>query len=429
MRDHLRIDRGCLFVDGVSCKDLAEKFGTPLYVLSENRIRRNYRALYAALSGIYLNIMVCPAYKANSHFAVARIYVKEGAGAEVVSPAELRIALEAGVEPGKIVYNGPMKKPEDLELAIESDVGLINADSLSELKHMRDVARKVKKPCNAGVRINVDMDPLTHPYLATAQREHKFGVSEIEAVRAYEEASTQPELNMVGMHCHLGSNITQTKVVSEMAKKIFKLATTVRDSAGVKLSKIDLGGGIGFSYQATESTITFDQYASSALTDNLKILEALGNPTMIFEPGRAMVADAGVLLTTVNVLKRQGDVNWAIVDAGMNTFLRPALYQAKHQIMLANREASTSEVYSVGGPCCESADAFANDASLPTLMENDLLAILDVGAYGFTMASNYNALPRPAVVLISNEEAFLIRRRESYDEMVAEEIVPTHLTL
>lgn len=427
MREHLKIHRGCLFVDGVSCKTLAEKFGTPLYVLSEDRIRRNYRALYKAVSRIYRNIMICPAYKANSHLAVSHIYMNEGAGAEVVSPAELRIALDAGVESTKIVYNGPMKKQEDLELAIASEVGLINADSLSELKHMQDAARKVKKRCNAGVRINVDIDPLTHPYLATAQREHKFGVSESEAIHAYREASTKPELNMIGMHCHLGSNITQAKVMSEMANKIFKLASDVKASVGIKLSTIDLGGGIGFPYQPTESTIAFDQYASSALTDNLKILDELGNPTLIFEPGRAMVADAGILLTKVNVLKRQGDVNWAIVDAGMNTFLRPALYQANHQILLTNSESSAAEAYSVGGPCCESADVFAKGISLPTLKENDLLAILDVGAYGFTMASNYNALPRPAVVLITKGEGFLIRRRESYEEMVAGEIVPTHL--
>jgi diaminopimelate decarboxylase len=214
-----------------------------------------------------------------------------------------------------------------------------------------------------------------------------------------------------------------------MAKKIFNLAREVKASAGVKLSMIDLGGGIGLPSSATDSTATFERYASSALKDHLKTLEELGNPTLVFEPGRALVADAGILLTRVNVLKRQGDVSWAIVDAGMNTFLRPALYQAKHEILLANREAPNAQAYSVGGPCCESGDVFAKGISLPPLKENDLLAVLDVGAYGFTMTSNYNALPRPAVVLVSRGEVFLIRRRETYEEMVAGEAVPKHLRI
>ena len=427
-REHLKVQRGGLYVDGVSCGALAERFGTPLYVMSENRIRHNYRALYSALNRIYQKIMICPAYKANSHLAVCHIYTKEGAGAEVVSPSELRMALQVGVKPHRIVYNGPMKKQEDLELAIASEVGLINADSLPELEHMQQAARKVKKRCNAGVRINVDIDPLTHPYLATSQKEHKFGVSVDSAIDAYREGCKKPELNMIGMHCHLGSNISQRKVVSEMTSKIFKLVSQVRESVGIELSMIDLGGGLGFSYQPTEPTMGFDQYASSALTDNLGILDELGRPTLIFEPGRAIVADSGILLTTVNVLKRQGDVNWAIVDAGMNTFLRPALYEARHQILLASRESSADVTYSVGGPCCESADAFARGISLPLLRENDLLAVLDVGAYGFTMASNYNALPRPAVVLVSKGEDFLIRRRESYEDLIAAETIPAHLT-
>lgn len=426
-RTHLSIRRDGLFLDGVACKALAEKFGTPLYVLSANRIRENYRALHAALIGIYQNILICPAYKANSHLAVCHIYKNEHAGAEVVSPSELRIALDAGVEPSKIVYNGPMKKQEDLELAIASDVGLINADSVSELEHMQIAARKVKKRCNAGVRINVDIDPLTHPYLATAQREHKFGVSVDAAIDAYRKASKEPELNMIGMHCHLGSNISQPEVISEMADRIFGLASRLKERNGIELSTIDLGGGIGFKYQPADHAISFGKYAHSALAGNLKRLEELGSPALIFEPGRALVADSGVLLTTVNVLKRQGSVNWAIVDAGMNTFLRPALYGAKHQIVLASRESTANETYSVGGPCCESADAFAKGISLPMLKENDVLAILDVGAYGFTMASNYNALPKPAVVLISNSEGLLIRRRESYEDMMAGEIVPQHL--
>jgi diaminopimelate decarboxylase len=426
-RQHLKIQNGSLFVDGVPCKELAEKFDTPLYVLSRDRIRQNYRAFHEALTRIYPHILICPAYKANSHLAVCRLYEIEGAGAEVVSPAELRMALDAGVDPEKIVYNGPMKKEADLELAIESEVGLINADSTPELEHMQHAASKVGKRCNAGLRINVGIEPLTHPHLATAQREHKFGIWIGEAIAAYRAASNKPELNMIGMHCHIGSNISELKVISEMARKILGLATQVKKEAGVNLSRIDMGGGVGYPYQPSSPVMSFEEYASSLLTENIANLAELRNPTLIFEPGRALAADAGILLTAVNVLKRQGNVNWAIVDAGMNAFIRPALYDAKHQILLANRDANAHDVYSVGGPCCESADAFARGITLPTLLEGDLLAVLDVGAYGYTMASNYNGQPRPAVVLVAEGKGELIRRRDSYEDMIAGEIVPADL--
>jgi diaminopimelate decarboxylase len=337
------------------------------------------------------------------------------------------MALDAGVDPEKIVYNGPMKKEADLELAIESEVGLVNADSVPELEHMQRAASKVGKRCNAGLRINVGIAPLTHPHLATAEREHKFGIWIGEAIATYTAASKKPGLNVIGMHCHIGSNISEPKVIGELARKILGLAIQVKKEAGVSLSRIDMGGGVGYPYQPDSPVITFEGYASSLLTENIANLVELRNPTLIFEPGRALAADAGILLTTVNVLKRQGNVNWAIVDAGMSAFIRPALYDAKHQILLANREADAHDVYSVGGPCCESADAFARGITLPTLLEGDLLAVLDVGAYGYTMASNYNGQPRPAVVLIAEGKGELIRRRDSYEDMVAGEIVPAHL--
>ena len=426
-RQHLTIQNGSLFVDGVSCKRLAEEFDTPLYVLSQDRIRHNYRAFHRALTRIYPHILVCPAYKANSHSAVCRLYEIEGAGAEVVSPAELRMALDAGVDPEKVVYNGPMKKVADLELAIESEVGLINADSIPELEHMQRAASKVGKRCNTGLRINVGMEPLTHPHLATAHREHKFGIWIEEAIAAYRSASNKPELNMIGMHCHIGSDISETKVMSKMARKILALATQVKKEAGINLSKIDMGGGVGYPYQAGSAVISFEEYAASLLTADIANLVDLGNPTLVFEPGRALAADAGILLTRVNVLKCQGNVNWAIVDAGMNAFIRPALYNAKHQILLTNRDSEHEGTYSIGGPCCESADTLARGIMLPTLVEGDLLAVLDVGAYGYTMASNYNGQPRPAVVLIADGRGELNRRRDSYEDMIAGEIVPTRL--
>ena len=427
-RDHLTFQDGELTVDGRSCADLAEEYGTPLYVLSERKVRRNYRVFREALTANYSNVTVCPAYKANSHLAVCRIYEMEGAGAEVVSSSELRMALDVGVAPERIVFNGPLKEKANLELAISSGVGLINADSVSEFDHMQEAARKIGKRCNVGIRVNIGIAPKTHPYLVTAQREDKFGVWIGDAVAAYKEAARRDELNVIGIHSHVGSNIDETKVIGEMSRKIFELAMKVNEQTGLRLVKIDLGGGLGFSYAPTSSGMSCDTYASSIFARNLAVLDQLENPELIFEPGRAIVADAGILLTTAHVLKRQGRVNWAIVDAGMSAFLRPALYGAKHQIIPANKRQAKQILYSIGGPCCESGDVLRKNVALPTLRENDLLAVLDVGAYGFTMSNNYNGLVRPAVVLVAEGGEHLIRRRETYEEMIADEIIPPKLT-
>jgi diaminopimelate decarboxylase len=417
---------GKLLIDRVSCEELAKQYGTPLYVLSEKRIRKNYRTFHEALNRDYHNTLVCPALKANAHLAVCRIYQREGAGAEVVSSAELRTALQAEIQPERIVYNGPVKREADLELAIASTLGLINADSVSELDHMQEISRRLNQKCNTGIRVNIGIKPQTHRHLATAEREHKFGIWIEDAIDAYRHATKKPDLNIIGLHCHIGSNINEPGVIAEMSRKTVKLATLLRKQVGLRLTKIDFGGGMGFSYQSDSRQMTYDQYASAILSDRHSLRE-LDEPQLIFEPGRAVVADAGVLLTSVVVLKRQGNVNWALVDAGMNTFIRPALYGAKHQVILANRSADNRLRYDVGGPCCESADVIADGAPLPVLREGDLLAVLDVGAYGFSMSNNYNGQPRAAVVLVNDGEGQLIRKRETYEDMIASEIVPSQL--
>lgn len=307
---------GQLTIEGLACRKLADQYGTPLYVLSESRIRHNYRTFHGELTKIYSNVLVCPAYKANSHLAVSRIYQKEGAGAEVVSPAELRTALETGVRPENIVYNGPVKKPQDLEFAISSGVGLINADSLSELERLEEAAEQVKKPGNVGLRINLGIRTETHPHMATALREHKFGVWVEDAISAYTEAANKSGLNVVGMHCHIGSNITQTQTFHEMTAEMLRLVSEVNGRVGLKLIKVDLGGGLGFAYQLDSPRPTYTEYATAILAGNVATLERLGRPTLIFEPGRAMVADAGLLLTRVEVVKRQGNTNYEDLVAG-----------------------------------------------------------------------------------------------------------------
>jgi diaminopimelate decarboxylase len=425
-RDHLRFENGQLAFDGIPCGILAKKYGTPLYVISESRVRRNFRSFRDALTRLYEKILVCPAYKANSHLAVARIYQNEGAGAEVVSGMELKMALGSGVDPERIVFNGLYKSAEDLELAISSEIGLINVDSLAEIKHLQDVAMRLGRKCNVGIRVNPGIIPETHPHLATASREHKFGIWIGDSTKAYREASRDSALNMVGVHCHVGSNISEPRIFHQMATRILRLVDNLREKLGLNLTKIDLGGGLGFPYQLGSPTMSKHQYASAVLTGNLKVLKRLGSPLLIFEPGRTLIADSSVLLTRVAVRKRQGKIDWGIVDAGMSTFLRPALYGAKHQVV-AVRSDSPKVRYNLGGPCCESADVIAKNVRLPKLSEGDLLAVLDVGAYGFTMASNYNGQARPSVVLVSEGRGHLIRRREEYADLVAGESVPVHL--
>jgi len=427
-RDNLAVQNGRLAVDGLSCERLADEYGTPLYVLSESRIRRNYREFHGELAKIYGNVLICPACKANSHLAVCRIYQNEGAGLEVVSGPELKIALDCGVDPEKIVYNGPFKSRQELELAISSGVGLINADSLPELDHLQEVAQRLRKRCNLGIRVNLGIGAETHPHMVTALREHKFGIWVEDAVAAYKEAAEKPALDIVGVHSHIGSDISQPEVFREMTKSMLQLVSQVNETLGLKLTKIDLGGGLGFPYQPGSRIMSYGEYASAILTENLQTLRNLGTPTLIFEPGRAIVADAGFLLTRVDVVKRQGDINWAIVDAGMSTFIRPALYGAKHQVVAANRMSDpAAAAYNIGGPCCESGDVVAKGVLLPKLSEDDLLAVLDTGAYGFTMANNYNGQPRPAVILVGDGQSELIRLRESYEDIIAKEIIPPHL--
>lgn len=427
-RDHLSVADGKLSIDGVSCESLAGEYGTPLYVLSENRIRQNFRGFHKELSRRYSHVLVCPAYKANSHRAVTRIYKSEGAGAEVVSGFELRLALESAIEPGNIVFNGPVKTSEELQLAVSSGVGMISADSLGELDHLEKAAEQVGKQANVGMRINLGIRPKTHPHLKTALREQKFGIWMRDVLDAYKCAAKKAALRIVGIHCHIGSNVVQPQIFRTTAKAMLELVRRINMTLNLKIKIVDVGGGLGFSYQPNSRAMTFAAYASAILDANLPTLRQLANPTLVFEPGRAIIADAGLLLTRVGVAKRQGSVNWALVDAGMNTFIRPALYQARHQVAAANKMSERAvRKYSVGGPCCESGDVLAKDVPLPKIAEEDLLAVLDTGAYGYTMASNYNGQPRPAVVLVNDGKSELIRQRETFEDLIAGEITPPNL--
>lgn len=418
-----------LMIENVDTTRLAEEFGTPIYVLSETRIRERYRAFSQSIRRHYDNVMICFACKANNHLAVCKILADEGAGVEVASGGELFLALAAGVPPSRIVFDGPCKSEADIRYAVKRAIALLNADTPEEIARISTIAMELKKRPRVGLRINPGISVETHPHLSTARVDAKFGTDVENWIIALLKARSFEGIDLTGLHVHLGSNIVDS---APLIKCVDLIAGVLRrlSQAGIRVSEIDLGGGLGIPYQPSDNELPVDQYASAIMPALLRSIEStgLGRPKIIFEPGRWIVADSGILLTRVTSLKRAHDASWAIVDAGMNCLIRPILYGTKHEIVLANdlkRPLSTE--YNVGGPCCESGDYIALGTSLPELREGDLLAVLDVGAYGFTMSSNYNAYPRPAVVLVKDHTADIIRRREQYASLVQDEIVPQRL--
>lgn len=418
-----------LMMEDVDMVRLAQEFGTPLYVMSETRIRERYRAFLGAVRRHCEDVMVCFACKANDHLAVCRILANEGAGAEVASGGELFIALRAGVPPSRIVFDGPGKSDADIRYALQNDIALINADSPREIQRIAALAVELKTKATVGLRINPGISVETHPHLSTARVDAKFGTDTEQWVTAFMEAKALEGIELAGLHVHLGSDIAGTDPLVKSVDSIVEVLGRLSE-AGIQVRYLDLGGGLGISYEQGDTALSVEEYASSIIPRLLASISSSGlvKPKIIFEPGRWIVADSGILLATVNAVKRARDINWAIVDAGMNCLIRPVLYGARHEIVLANDlERPHSGKYNVGGPCCESGDYIALGAKLPELQEGDLLAVLDVGAYGFTMSSNYNALPRPAVVLVKNGLADVIRRREQYADLVQDEIVPGRL--
>jgi diaminopimelate decarboxylase len=411
---------------GIDTIELVHKFGSPLYVIDADAIVRNWRNMYSSITSRYQDSVICYAYKANSHFAVCKMLSDLGAGAEVASGGELYIALKVGVPATRIVFDGPNKSASELAMAIESRV-MINADSLTEIERIQNIATKLDTKTRVGLRVNPNIAVQTHPHLSTGLRQHKFGVPIESAPDVCEVASRQSMIDFAGLHTHLGSHIQEVEPFRDACERLLDLANLLRTRFGIEIRTLDLGGGISAPNTGSAET-SFDEFAE-AITNKLrsKIEDFdLGNITLVLEPGRQIVADSGVLLTEVGVVKRTPSVNWAIVDAGMNHLIRPALYGAYHKIAVANKMSSpVKEKYSVGGPCCESGDVLGEDRPFPRLEEGDLLAVFDVGAYGFTMSSNFNSYPRPCVVFVREGTPYVIRDRESYEDLVRLEKIPS----
>jgi len=400
---------GKLFIDGVSALELAEKLDTPLYVISEKRVRENYRKVYDALAPNYEKVRIHYAAKANTSLSVLTILKDENAYLDAVSPGEVFLALKAGFSPEKILFTGTSVRDDELRFLLDSKV-TINIDSLSQLERLL----KMATPSLLSVRINPEVGAGHHEHCITAGRDSKFGIWEDDAVKAYKTAE-EAGVERFGIHMHIGSGILTIDPFVRATEKLLSVAKEVHDQAGVVFEFIDIGGGLGVPYKSEEEELDLNLFSETLLGLFQKRIREydLGEPVFCVEPGRYIVCDAVVLLTAVNTVKVTPFRKFIGIDAGFNTLIRPAMYGSYHPIIVANKlNLPDEDIYDVAGPLCESGDLLAKDRRLPRIQEGDLLVVLNVGAYGYSMSSQYNSRPRAAEVLVKDGKYALIRKRE-----------------
>ncbi|MGC8949206.1 MAG: diaminopimelate decarboxylase [Thermoprotei archaeon] len=416
---NLQVFNNELLMRGFSLFKMAEEYGTPLYVVDGNLIIERYREMRDAFLSENCNALIAYAYKANSLLAITRLLAKEGAGATVVSAYGIKLALLSGVENSKIVLVGPSKSYSDLIEAIKNNIGLINIESEQELAEINKIAEKIGNRINIGIRVNLGLSAGAHPKIRTGGRKHKFGVDEKTAIKLYKYASKMKGVKPIALHAHIGSQITDLKVFQLEAQRLALLSSTIYKQYKLNVPVLDLGGGLGIPYTNNGERIPYKEFVKIVCKTINEVYENAGlqKPTIIVEPGRYLVADSTLLLMKVNYVKRIGRKTWILVDAGMNDFIRTAMYDAYHEI-IPIRIRDKKEVYNIGGPVCESSDVFATNRELSEVKKNDLLALLDAGAYGISMSSTYNIRPRPAVVMLFNNKLHLIRERDTFDDII-----------
>jgi len=424
LNDALENRGGILYIDGVSSLELAEKFDTPLYVLAERRIRENYRRLYNALKKHFSKVKIYYSAKANTSLSVLKILESEGAYLDTVSPGEVFLALRADFTPDRILFTGTSVRDDELRFLVDSGV-TINIDSLSQLRRLL----KFHVPEMISVRVNPEIGAGHHEHCITAGKDSKFGIWEDDVIKAYKDAR-EAGVKKFGIQMHIGSGILTVEPFLLAAEKLLEIARRVHEEVGVDFEFIDFGGGLGVPYRPEEKPLSLDLYAEKVLSLYVKRIEEynLGKPWFIIEPGRYIICDAGVLLTRVNTVKITPFKKFVGVDAGFNTLIRPAMYGSYHPIIVANRlNSAEEETYDVAGPICESGDLLARDRRLPKMSEGDVLAVLNAGAYGFSMSSQYNSRPTCAEVLVKDGEYALIRRREDFESLLKGQEIPPWL--
>jgi diaminopimelate decarboxylase len=420
---HFEYRNGEMFAEAVPLKKIAKEVGTPAYVYSLATLKRHFRVFDQAFAAV--PHIVCFSVKANSNIALLKAFVKEGSGFDIVSGGELFRALKAGGDPQKIVFSGVGKKREEIEYALDSGILMFNVESEQELVALNEIAAGAGKRAPISLRVNPDVDPQTHPYISTGMKKSKFGVDIKKSLETYRKAVALPNVDVVGVDCHIGSQLTSvTPFVDALAKVreyLERVLVGEMRKEGTQIRYLDLGGGLGINYH-DETPPLPDEYAK-AIIEGLEGLDV----TLILEPGRVIVGNAGILVTEVQYLKETETKTFVIVDGGMNDLIRPALYGSYQAIQPVEENDAENIVADVVGPICESGDFFAKDREIARPKRGDLLAVMSAGAYGFTMASNYNSHPKPPEILVDGDKYYVIRKRETFDDLINGEAIPQFL--
>ncbi len=421
--NHFEYRNGEMFAEQVPLKRIAQEVGTPAYVYSLATLKRHYKVFDQAFAKA--RHIVCFSVKANSNLALLRAFAKEGSGFDIVSGGELFRALKVGADPKKIVFSGVGKKKEEIEYALKSGILMFNVESEHELSVLNEIASGIGKKAPISLRVNPDVDPQTHPYISTGMKKAKFGVDIKKSLETYKKALSLQNIDVVGVDCHIGSQLTTlTPFVDALAKVreyLDRVLAGEMKKEGAQIRYLDLGGGLGIQYH--DETPPLPEEYAKAIIQGLEGLDI----TLILEPGRVIVGNAGVLLTEVQYLKETETKKFVIVDGGMNDLIRPALYGSYQAIQPVVETKADTIVADVVGPICESGDFFAKDREIARPQRGDLLAVMSAGAYGFTMASNYNSHPKPPEVLVDGDQYYIVRKRESLDDLINGEMIPASL--
>ena len=407
-----------LWCEDVPVSAVAEAVGTPFYLYSHRTLKRHFEVFDTALADI--PHLICFSAKANSNGAILRIFVREGSGVDIVSGGELYRALEAGADSRKIVYSGVGKRDDEIRYALENDILMFNVESSQELEAINAWAGRMGTVARIALRVNPDVDPMTHPHISTGMKENKFGIDIGRSLEEYRRAAKLDHIEVIGVDCHIGSQITQIAPFIDALDRLIALISALR-SEGIGIRYLDLGGGLGITYD--QETPPHPADYAKAIMDRARDMDC----TFIFEPGRVIVGNACILISRVLYTKTNAEKRFVIVDAGMNDLMRPALYDSYHKIQpveLSEREEILSDVV---GPICESADYFARGRSIPRLERGDLMAVMSSGAYGFSMSSNYNSRPRVPEVLVRDDAFHVIRSRETSADLIRGESIPEFL--
>ncbi len=407
-----------LHAEDVPVRRIVHEFGTPVYIYSYNTLLRHFKAYEDAFNNF--PHIICYAMKANSNAAIVKLFAKNGGGADVVSGGELFRALKAGVPAKKIVYAGVGKTEQEIVYALKSKILMFNVESEDELIEIDRIAGEMKLTAPVALRINPDIDPETHPYISTGLKKHKFGIPIEDAIEYYRLANSLKNINVIGIHKHIGSQLTKVSPFVDALKRILLLVDELINQ-GININYLDIGGGLGITYKDETPP------HPSQLAKNILPLLKGRSFTILLEPGRSLVGNAGILVTKTLYIKKGIEKEFIIVDAGMNDLIRPSIYGAYHHIQPVIKNRREKIVADIVGPICESGDFLAKEREIQRVKKGEYLAVMSAGAYGFTMASNYNSRPRAAEVLVKGNKCFLIRKRETYNDIIKGEMIPEEI--